>query len=292
MSTSVVVVGASGYIGAAVALAFRRAGYRVYGVVRYEEKAKVPKQNEVHVVVGDIASPEGFKNYLKEAAIIVDAVGDSTALLEKASEAAKGKSIKPLYIVTSGILVHANTTRVTDETDTATNPLLEKRTKYEKAALSSKDVRGVVIRPGFVYGGSGGFFTEKAFAPKENEDLVLIGRKDKRWSWVHVEDLADSYVRIAKVGHTVDGEIFDIAGPWSPTFEEICVAFAKAAGWKGKVVHVPEVPNNNIFLQIAEADSIINSQKAFNLLGWRETHLGPVAEADTYYASYKASKSK
>jgi len=292
MSTSVVVVGASGYIGAAVALAFRRAGYRVYGVVRHEEKAKILKQNEVHVVVGDIASPEGYQNYLKEAAIVVDAVGDEAKLLEKVIEVTKGKSIKTLYIATSGILVHSNSGHFIDETSTSTNPLLEKRSNYEKLVTSSKDVRGVVLRPGFVYGGAGGFFADGSFAIKENEDLVMIGSKEKRWSWVHVEDLADAYVRIAKVGHVVDGEFFDITGPWTPTYEEILVAFAKATGWKGKIVHVPEVPKDNFFAQILESDSMINSQKAFNLLGWRETHLGPVAEADTYYTAWKAIKSK
>jgi len=70
------------------------------------------------------------------------------------------------------------------------------------------------------------------------------------------------------------------------------VAFSKATGWKGKISHVPEVPKENFFLQICEVDAMINSQKAFNLLGWREIHLGPVAEAETYFSAWKASKSK
>jgi len=292
MSSSVVVVGAAGYIGTAVALAYRRAGYKVYGVVRNEEKAKVLKQNEVHIVVGDIAAPEGYKNYLKEAAVVVDAVGDGSKLLEKVVEVTKGKSTKTLFIFTSGILVHASSSRVVDETNESTAPLFEKRANFEKQTISSKDVRGVVIRPGFVYGGSGGFFANMNFSINETADLNLFGRRDKRWSWVHIEDLADAYVRVAKVGHVVDGEIFDVVGPWNPTLEEITTAFAKVTGWKGKIVHIPEIPKDNFFLQIAEADSIVSSQKAFNLLGWRESHLGPIAEVDTYYASWKASKSK
>jgi len=128
------------------------------------------------------------------------------------------------------------------------------------------------------------------FTLKENEDLVIFGRKEKRWSWVHVDDLADAYVRVAKAGHVVDGEIFDIAGPWSPTYEELRVTGAKAAGWKGKVVHNPELPKDNFTLMIFEYNAVTNSQKAFNILGWRETHLGIIAEMSTYFDSWKASK--
>jgi len=38
MTTSVLVIGASGYIGASVAFALRRAGFRVYGLIRTKEK--------------------------------------------------------------------------------------------------------------------------------------------------------------------------------------------------------------------------------------------------------------
>ena len=40
MATAVFVTGASGYIGQHVAIAFRNAGYRVYGLVRSQEKGK------------------------------------------------------------------------------------------------------------------------------------------------------------------------------------------------------------------------------------------------------------
>jgi len=38
MSSSVLVTGANGYLGEAIAIALRGAGYRVYGLVRSAEK--------------------------------------------------------------------------------------------------------------------------------------------------------------------------------------------------------------------------------------------------------------
>lgn len=65
---------------------------------------------------------------------------------------------RPLFVFTSGILIYgpgvANT--VVDET-MVPNPLPEvvPRKKFEEKVLQSENVRGVVLRPGFVYGGSG-----------------------------------------------------------------------------------------------------------------------------------------
>jgi len=202
----------------------------------------------------------------------------------------KSKSRKPLFILTSGILVHGDSTKFVDETNEPQSKHLAGRIKIENFVVNHKDLRGVVLRPGFVYGGNGGFFANQAFSLKENDDLVIIGSKEKRWGWVHVDDLADAYVRVVKSGHVVDGEIFDVCDPWFPTYEEVLIAAAKATGWKGKVAHSPEVPKDNGWLQICEYTCIVNPKKAYNLLGWHENHLGIISEIDTYYTSWKNSK--
>jgi len=291
MSTTVFISGATGNIGQAVALAFRRAGYRVLGLARNEDKAKTLKQNEVHVCVGDITQLDKFNEQLKQADIIIDGVGQTGTmpLFDKTVSISSGKSRKPLFIGTSGLLSYGDSPNVLDETHEPKNVQMQSRIEIEKKIINSKDVRGVVVRPSMVYGLTGGRHAATAFSIKENEDLILYGRLDKRLNWVHVEDLADAYVRIAKVGHVVDGEIFDIAGPWIPTYQEWKVAAAKATGWKGKVVHITEIPKDNFMANIFEVNIVVSAQKAFNLLGWKENHLGFVAEIDTYYQSYKNS---
>jgi len=60
--------------------------------------------------------------------------------------------------------------------------------------------------------------------------------KDKRWNWVHVQDLADAYVRAAKNSHSVAGEIFNIVSESSPTVGQLTLATARVAGFKGKLL--------------------------------------------------------
>jgi len=292
MSTTVFVLGANGYIGQAVAINFRKAGYKVYGLIRDNSKGKFLRQHEVITVVGDVSEPAPYKHHLKDADIVVDTVGDTNLkLFDLVSELAKTRVKKPIFIWTSSILAHGDSPHIVDETHECTpSAILQPRLKVEKKVLQSHHVRGVVIRPGIVYGGAGVSYANTAFGVKEDEDLVLFGRPDKRWSWVHVEDLADAYIRVAKAGYVVDGELFDIAGPWAPTYEEFRVAAATAAGWNGKIKHIHEVPDN-LFMQISEANVVVSSQKAFNLLGWKENHLGFIAEADIYYNSYKDASS-
>ena len=55
---NVFVTGATGYIGGAVAAAFRRAGHRVFGLVRSSEKARSLAQAEIVPVLGDLAAPD------------------------------------------------------------------------------------------------------------------------------------------------------------------------------------------------------------------------------------------
>jgi len=287
MSTTVFISGAAGFIGQAVALAFRRAGYHVLGLVRNEGKSDILKQNEIKVLVGDTNQLDNFMDHLKRADIIIDTTGNALPLLEKTILASSGKSNKPLFIATAGLLSFGDSLNVVDETHEQKHPALKERAGAFQKVLNTKEVRPVVISPGAVYGGSGGMWGKDGFSIKENEDLVLYGNLNKRLCWVHVEDLADVYVRVAKAGHVVVGEFFGIAGPWTPTYQEWKVAAAKATGWKGKLVHIPEIPKDNFFANIFEATVIFNSQKAYNLLGWRERHLGIIAEIDTYFQAYK-----
>ena len=116
MSSSVLVIGASGYIGLGIALAFRRAGYRVYGLIRNAKFSNTLLQNEIEPIVAkafDDVQP--FADLLASCSIIIDAVGYtpklSVNLLEAAIQAGKTRTedgklshYAPLYIFTSGIM--------------------------------------------------------------------------------------------------------------------------------------------------------------------------------------------
>ena len=254
MSASVFVIGASGYIGLGIALAFRRAGYRVYGLIRNEKHSNTLLQNEIEPVVAQAFDDiQPFTDLLNTCSVIIDAVGYtptlSSALLEAAVQIGKNRSdngklshYAPLYIFTSGIMTckftrcHVEACRCEiasrlsisdgDTSPTGRRPVdemvkprpqpcaqranasgsadvtaMKDREDFENHVLatSTAALRTTVVRPGFVYGGQGGFVADLFYS----EPLVIQGRRDMRWSWVHVDDLAEGYVAIARAPRVV-----------------------------------------------------------------------------------------
>lgn len=116
MSSSVFIFGASGYIGLGVALAMRRAGYRVYGMIRNSKYSNTLIQNEIEPIVApSFESIQEIADILKTCSIIIDAVGFnqtlSPILLDAAlkvgndrTENGKIAHYAPLFIFTSGIM--------------------------------------------------------------------------------------------------------------------------------------------------------------------------------------------
>jgi len=318
MSSSVLVIGASGYIGKGVALAFRRAGYRVYGLIRNEQHANSLLQNEIEpIVTKTFDDLQAFADVLASSSIIIDAVGYtaklSVSLLEAAVQAGKTRTqdgkvphYAPLYIFTSGIMTYGDTSatgrRPVDEmikprpplnapgntgASTANVTAMKDREDFENQVLatSSAALKTTVIRPGFVYGGQGGFVADLFYS----EPLVIQGRRDMRWSWVHVDDLGEGYVAIGRAPRViVDKQLYNLAAPNdNPTYEELRTAMAKAQGRTEAVEYKEaekDVPTR------WGTDSIINPAKAIDEVGWRPRHVGFVEEIGTYYEAWAANK--
>ncbi|CAF3331758.1 unnamed protein product [Rotaria socialis] len=317
MSSSVFIYGASGYIGLGVALGMRRAGYRVYGMIRNEKHSATLIQNEIEpIVASSFEDAEKIADILASCSIIIDAVGFNEKLSPKILEAALRTGKKrtndgkiphyaPLFVFTSGIMTYGDTSatgrRPVDEVikpqSRPTKPRpgasasdvtnMKEREDFENQVLASScaSLKTTVIRPGFVYGGQGGFVADLFY----NEPLVIQGRRDMRWSWVHVDDLAEGYVALVRAPRSVvDGELYNLAAPNdNPTYEELRTAMAKAQGRKEKIEYKAadgDTPSR------WDTDSIINPAKAMNELGWRPRHVGFVEEIDTYYKSWAAHK--
>lgn len=80
---------------------------------------------------------------------------------------------------------------------------MKEREDYENRVLASScaSLKTTVIRPGFVYGGQGGFVADLFYS----EPLVIQGRRDMRWSWVHLDDLAEGYVAVVRAPRAIVG---------------------------------------------------------------------------------------
>src|SRR5512143_225354 len=128
----VFVTGATGHVGFHVALAFRRAGHHVLGLTRSEKGGARLDRHEIRPVIGSLQDPGSWKG---------------------AEDAAAPKTV----VYTSGVWVYGQTgDGVADETTPlAPLPMSLSRVETEKRVLSAAGVKGIVMRPGSVYGYGG-----------------------------------------------------------------------------------------------------------------------------------------
>lgn len=293
----VFITGAAGYVGHAVARAFRRSGHDVHGLVRSAARRNALARDEIHALVGDITRPETYREVAEQADVLVHTAADFTqgpppdrtaidTLLEAARRGAQPKTL----IYTSGTWVHGDTAeRVIDETaPLAPAALVAWRPAHEELVLGASHVRGLVLRPGCLYGGRGGL-TGAWFEGAQGGVLRLVGEGHNHWAMVHADDVGEAYVRAAESG--LGGEAFVLAERSGASVRECAEAAARASGHAVtlETVALDEARRTmGDFAECLALDQHVSSAKAEARLGWRVRHAGFVADAAAYYVAWDA----
>lgn len=297
----VFVTGASGYVGGAAARALRRAGHRVYGLARTESKAAALEAQEITPVLGDLADPTTYLSTASRCPVLIHAAFDGgsrgipkdRAALESLLEAGRRGSQTKTLIYTSGVWVHGDTRGVlVDETSPLDPlPLVAWRPPHESLVLSSDTVRGIVVRPGCVYGGSGGMPGSWFASAADGVPPEVVGDGANRWALVHVDDLGEAYRLVAESG--LSREVFCLVEHSHETVREMAAAAARAAGQSGEVRPLPLIDARKTmgpFADALAADQRIDGGKAERLLGWRPRHRGFVDDAPVFFRSWRAAR--
>lgn len=291
------VTGATGYIGSAVAQAFRRAGHEVWGLTRGPEKAAALAREEIHPVIGSLQEPDGWRAVAAEAAVLVHAAADhqtDTAALDEATVEAlialAGDGARPKTLLyTSGVWVHGadQGERVDETTPPRPISLVRHRPALEQRVIGAAGLRGNVIRPGMVFGRRAGL-TGMWFAGARDGELKVIGDGRNRWATVHVDDLADLYLRVAEQG--LAGEILNGVDASRDTVAEMVQAIAAASGYRGEIRYIPLQQARQTLGDFADGlalDQHVDGGKARRLLGWQPRHNGLAAEAGLYWEAWR-----
>lgn len=292
--------GATGYIGFAVATALRRAGHEVLGLVRQQSKMRRLRAMEIEPVPGTLQEPERYRAAAESCSVLVHAAADYQAdtpeLDRKTVEfllglGATGPQPKTL-VYTSGVWIYGDTGGSMADETTPVNPpaAAAHRPAVEQMVLTARATRGVVIRPGDVYGGRGGL-TGMWFTGATEGTLRVVGDGRNRWPMVHVEDLADAYVRM--IESSIRGEIFNVTDRSRWSVGEMAAAAARAAGYDGAIEFVPVREAAKQFGSMADClamDQHVDARKTVRLLGWQPKHGGFVDGVERYYEAWKAGE--
>lgn len=288
----VFVTGATGYIGLAVAQAFRRAGHSVWGLVRDERKAGRLMCDEIVPLNGSIDDPGSYAALAEHCSVLVHCAADmgpnwasiDRKVIETFIGAAHRSGQRKRVLYTSGAWVYGNTNGLADETSSLQPPsVVQWRPEHERMVLEASGIHGLVVRPGCVYGKRAGL-TAAWFKTARDGHLTMVGDGKNHWTMVHVDDLADGYLRLAESG--LSGEIFNFTDRSRHTVLEMAEAVARITGYHGDIRTVqPTEP----LMQAMALDQHVDSRKAVRLLGWQPRHGGFVDDVEKYYLAWKAA---
>lgn len=245
MTKKVFVTGATGYIGGSVAEGFLGAGYEVSGLARSKEKAESLGHLGIKPVFGTLSDADVLKQACDEADIIVNAASsDNREAVDTMIPALIGTG--KIFIQNSGSTVvskrgdGSKSEEIIDD-DTDFKPVPEKvaRVELDKFVTdaSGRGVSSYVLCPCLIYGEGLGLAKESAQVPAMVRQAIesgvsrFVGDGANIWSTIHIKDLVNLYVHIAKTV-PVPGEFLFVENG-EVEFIEIAETIQKALGLKG-----------------------------------------------------------
>lgn len=247
-STTVLVAGATGSIGRAVARDLVVHGYRVFGLIRdVASKPRLPYA--VIPVIGDIKSPERWENAIDKAQVVVncafpDDLGapkmDHAAAERQAGELAKildhlcdfmRHKKRRLIHTFSAMMYEPDAEGWVRETNAISSgkgygirhrigyPIFESHRK--------KGLRAMSVNPTFVYG-RGGWFEHSMLEAMSAGRSTYIGDGEQTMHYVSTADAASGY-RLA-IEHGLDGQDYLLADDRPTTLGAFTRLVAKEMG--------------------------------------------------------------
>lgn len=275
----VFVTGATGYIGAAVAEALAEKGHGVAGLARSDGSARTLEDAGHAAVRGDLRSPESLVEPARnaDAVIHVAHTGDEDAgavdrdAVDTLLDAVEGTA-KP-FVYTSGCWVLGDTGEEVADEEHERDPvdLVRWRGELEPRVLdaSGRDIAAVVVRPAIVYGRGGGIPAMLVEEASRRGSVRVVGDGLQEWPMVHVDDLADLYVRALEAAES--GTLYNAASGPSYRARDVAVAAALAAGTDAAVEEWPledarrEMGGFAVALALSQR---LSGRKAREELGW------------------------
>ena len=270
----VLVTGANGYIGNAVARAFVRAGWLTYGLIRSTSAAGVLEQEEITPVVGSIDDIDSHKEIKSQLPPTLDAIISTTEdfidyiphyentvkLIRALSLTSAANGIRTLLIFTSGCKDYgigphydgaAGLAPHTEESPVNAPGFVADRARLAIKILDHKDAFApVLVRPTNVYGRSSSyyrvFFDVAAATAAAKQPLLVTSPGNTITHALHVDDCADAYVALAEHARReeIEGGVFNMSSRRYETLDELAKSLVAEFNIMGGIKYINETDLN------------------------------------------------
>ena len=236
---TVLVTGATGFIGPHVAHALRTRDVAVRALVRDPARAARLNAWGVELARGDVTDPGSLRAACAGAEAVIHLVAiiaGRPADFERVMAEGTRNLVAAAQAAGVGRFVLASALGLDERTKDAV-PYYRAKWEMERAVKES-GLEHVIFRPSFVFGKDGGvlptFVRLARFAPV----TPIIGPGTQRLQPIWVEDVAEYYARSLDTPH-VANRTFEIGGPDAPTWNEFWARLKRVLGTRRPSLHVP-----------------------------------------------------
>lgn len=292
MST-VLVTGASGFIGTHAAEAFAARGHAVRCLVRKSSDRARLEELGVELCYGDLTDQESLERAVFGTDFVVHLasllkvpwkrefervnVGGTDAVVKAAAR----QSDPPVVVVVSSLAAAGPSDRPRVETDVPAPISIYGRVKLasERAAVAyASRVPITIVRPPMVFG-EGDRFGLGLFRTTARGIHLVPSLKQHRISLVHAADLADALVQAAERGErveegSVDRGVYYVAADEKPTYAELGRRVGSACGKRVRVVRLPSLLTAGAAAISELRGRVVDRPTILNLDKWREATAG------------------
>jgi nucleoside-diphosphate-sugar epimerase len=256
----VLVLGASGRLGAACAQTFAEAGWRV--IAQQRKRVHVPSVAGVETMVTGEAPLAGLLGRLPKVQVVVHALNPAytdaawtrhvPVMMESAiflAEALGATLMFPGNVYNFGAGMPAALSETTPQCPTTVKGRL--RVSVEQRLLEASEesgLRAVVIRAGDFFGSGTGSWLDRVIARKLHRGTFTYpGPLDTPTPWAYLPDLAQTFLRVAEQRHNIAGfEMLHFSGHCLTGHDWLRVlqALAQTHGWvrPGKALATAGLP--------------------------------------------------
>jgi nucleoside-diphosphate-sugar epimerase len=283
------VTGASGWIGSAVVPELISAGHQVLGLARSDAAAHTVADLGAEVLRGDLNDTD----VLRAGALDSDGVIHLAFVVPSVTEAATQTDARAVETLTSSLagsgqpLVVSGATLVTPgrpatERDEliAAGPIAARITNMQGAlAAAGRGVRScLVMLPRSVHGQGErhGFIPQLIATARAKGVSGYIGDGSSRWPAVHMRDAASLY-RLA-VEQAPAGAVLNAVGDEGVPVREIAEAIGRHLNLPAR--SLPPEKFGGMLVPLLSTDMPASSIITQELLGWKPTHPGLIADID------------
>lgn len=289
------ITGGTGYVGRSVLRAFVQDGWEVGALVRDHLRDDALRWAGATPITGRLEDPSTYRSFAAISDVVVHCAFETPALdtlaVEEMLGALAAQGGERLFIYTSGVWVLGNTHGEVDESASTANPHAWStwRPPLERNVLAQAalGLMTAVVRPGLVYGATGGLFARYWNEARNEERIHVIGPGDNHLPLVHRDDLAQLYLRIA---NTRAGGIFHGVEPGCPTQSALARLCAQAVSPAVEVHSVPVADAREALGPVADGlalDQRVVARRSSEL-GWSPRHEPFVDNARAVYEEWRA----